>query len=133
MKLDAEARYAESHEWARKDGGGITIGISDHAQESLGDIVFVELPPPGAVFQAGAAFGVVESVKAASDVYAPVGGTVRAVNEALADQPDLVNKDCYGQGWFIRIEPDKPGDWDKLLSPADYEKLTGAEGAKPEA
>jgi glycine cleavage system H protein len=132
MKLDAKARYAESHEWARKDGDEITVGISDHAQESLGDIVFVELPRPGTAVQAGAAFGVVESVKAASDVYAPVGGTVRAVNEALADQPELVNRDCYGEGWFIRIEPDKAGDWDTLLSPADYEKLAGAESAGPE-
>jgi glycine cleavage system H protein len=131
MKLDAEARYAESHEWARKDGDEITIGISDHAQESLGDIVFVELPRPGAVFRAGAAFGVVESVKAASDVYTPVGGTVRAVNEALGDQPELVNKDCYGEGWFIRIGPDNPGDWDKLLSPADYEKHAGGAAGKP--
>jgi glycine cleavage system H protein len=130
MKLDAEARYAESHEWARKDGDGITIGISDHAQESLGDIVFVELPRPGTVFKAGAVFGVVESVKAASDVYTPVGGTVRAVNEALADQPELVNKDCYGEGWFIRIEPDNPADWDKLLSPAEYAKIAGAAGAE---
>jgi glycine cleavage system H protein len=127
MKLDAKARYAKSHEWARKDGSEIVIGISDHAQESLGDIVFVELPRRGTVFQAGASFGVVESVKAASDVYIPMGGTVLAVNEALSDQPELVNKDCYGEGWFIRIEPDNPGDWDKLLSPADYEKLTGAE------
>jgi glycine cleavage system H protein len=126
MKLDANARYAESHEWARKDGNEIVIGISDHAQESLGDIVFAELPRPGTVFKAGASFGVVESVKAASDVYAPVGGKVRAVNEALADQPELVNKDCYGEGWFIRVEPDDPADWDKLLPPAEYERLAGA-------
>jgi glycine cleavage system H protein len=132
MKLDANARYAKSHEWARKDGDEISIGISDHAQESLGDIVFVELPRPGTAVRAGASFGVVESVKAASDVYAPVGGTVQAVNEALADQPELVNKDCYGEGWFIRVKPDNPGDWDSLLAPADYEKLAGAEGAKPE-
>jgi glycine cleavage system H protein len=130
MKLDTNARYAKTHEWARKDGNEITIGISDHAQESLGDIVFVELPRSGTVFKAGASFGVVESVKAASDVYAPVGGTVRAVNEALADQPELVNKDCYGEGWFIRVEPDNPADWEALLSPADYEKLAGAPGAE---
>jgi glycine cleavage system H protein len=132
MKLDAKARYAKSHEWARKDGDEISIGISDHAQESLGDIVFVELPAPGTVFQAGASFGVVESVKAASDVYAPVGGKVLAVNEALADQPELVNRDCYGEGWFIRIAPDKPADWDTLLSPADYETFAGAEPAGAE-
>ncbi len=123
MKLDTEARYAKSHEWARKDGTELVIGISDHAQHSLGDIVYVDLPKVGASIAAGAAFGVVESVKAASDLYLPVGGKVTAVNGELADKPDLINKDCYGAGWIVRIAPADAGAWDALLSPEDYEKI----------
>ncbi len=123
MKLDTEARYASSHEWARKAGAEIVIGISDHAQHSLGDIVFVDLPKVGASFAKGAAFGVVESVKAASDLYAPVAGKVTAVNTALADKSDLINKDCYGEGWIVRVAPSNAADWDALLSAADYEKI----------
>lgn len=123
MKLDTEARYAPSHEWARKAGAEIVIGISDHAQHSLGDIVFADLPKVGALLTKGAAFGVVESVKAASDLYAPLAGKVTAVNTALADKPDLINKDCYGEGWIIRIEGADAAEWDALLSAADYEKI----------
>ena len=96
MKLDPEARYAETHEWVRKDGDGFVCGISDHAQESLSDIVYVELPEAGDGFDKGDSFGVVESVKAASDVYMPMGGEITAVNEALEDTPELVNQDPYG-------------------------------------
>jgi glycine cleavage system H protein len=123
MKIDTEARYAKSHEWARKDGTELVIGISDHAQHSLGDIVFVDLPKVGAAFAAGAAFGVVESVKAASDLYLPVAGKVTAVNTALADAPDLINKDAYGAGWILRVAPADAGAWNGLLSAEDYEKI----------
>lgn len=127
MKLDTQARYAKSHEWARKEGADLVIGISDHAQESLGDIVFVDLPKVGAHFASGATFGVIESVKAASDLYLPVEGTVKAVNTALAEKPDLVNKDCYGEGWLIKITPANPQQWDTLLSAQDYEKTAAEE------
>lgn len=123
MKLDTEARYASSHEWARKAGAEIVIGISDHAQHSLGDIVFVDLPKVGSSLAKGAAFGVVESVKAASDLYSPLTGKVTAVNTALADKPDLINKDCYGEGWIIRIAATQAAEWEGLLSAADYEKI----------
>ncbi|MDR2021274.1 MAG: glycine cleavage system protein GcvH [Treponema sp.] len=127
MKLDPNARYASSHEWARKEGAELVTGISDHAQHSLGDIVYVDLPKAGSAFAAGASFGVVESVKAASDIYLPVGGKIAAVNDALAEEPALINQDCYGAGWLVRIVPDDPAEWDRLLSPAEYEKLAAAE------
>jgi glycine cleavage system H protein len=127
MKLDNNARYLKSHEWARKDGDLISVGISDHAQESLGDIVFVDLPKIGLSFKAGTAFGVVESVKAASDLYLPVSGKISAVNEALNSAPETVNKDCYGEGWFVKVEPENPAEFDGLLSPADYEKIAAME------
>jgi glycine cleavage system H protein len=123
MNLDQNARYAESHEWARKDGGELVVGISDHAQHSLGDIVFVDLPKVGASLAAKATFGVIESTKAASDVYMPVAGKVTAVNDALQDSPDLINQDCYGEGWIIKIAPDNAADFDALLSADDYAKL----------
>ncbi|GAB1482015.1 glycine cleavage system protein GcvH [Treponema sp.] len=123
MKLDSDARYAKSHEWARKDGDEFTIGISDHAQHSLGDIVFVELPKVGASFKKGAAFGVVESVKAASDLYLPLSGKISALNTALADKPDAINKDSYGAGWIVKIVASDSGEWDALLNAADYEKI----------
>ena len=108
MNIDKSARYRTSHEFARKDGADIVAGISDHAQESLGDIVFVELPELGRTIKQGEAFGVVESVKAASDLYMPMSGKIVAVNEALAGDPALVNKDCYGKGWMIRFAPTAP-------------------------
>lgn len=131
MKLDTEARYAKSHEWVRKAGTEYVCGISDHAQHSLGDIVFVELPKVGAAFSAGDSFGVVESVKAASDLYLPIGGKIVAVNTALSDAPDLVNKDCYGEGWIVRLSAadaaKAASEWDALLSSADYEKIAEEE------
>jgi glycine cleavage system H protein len=123
-KIDGSARYRESHEWARKEGREIIVGISDHAQRALGDIVFVELPAKGKVFRKGDSFGVIESVKAASDLFMPMGGKIVAVNEALADAPDLVNKDPYGAGWLVRIEPSESAEWDGLLSPEDYAKAS---------
>jgi glycine cleavage system H protein len=127
MKLDDKARYAKTHEWARKERELIAVGISDHAQHSLGDIVFVDLPKPGSSFKAGAAFGAVESVKAASDLYLPVSGTVAEVNSALSGSPETVNKDCYGEGWMVKVEPEDPAEFDALLAPADYEKIAQTE------
>jgi len=127
MKIDKNARYLPSHEYARKDGASIVTGISDHAQESLGDIVFVELPEVGKKIKKGEAFGVVESVKAASDLYMPMSGTITEVNEELSSDPALVNKDCYEKGWMIRYTPTEPSEWDSLLDAAAYEKEAGKE------
>ena len=116
-----ECRYAATHEWARmEEDGTVTVGISDHAQNALGDVVFVELPDIGASLAAGDEAGVVESVKAASDVYAPVGGEVIAVNEKLEDEPETVNADPYHDGWFYRLQPEDAGDLEKLMNAQDY-------------
>jgi glycine cleavage system H protein len=122
MSTGSDLRFAPSHEWARKEGSELVIGISDHAQHELGDIVFVDLPKIGAAFAAKAGFGVVESVKAASDIYLPVGGKITAVNEELIDHPELINKDCYGAGWIVRIASDNTAEWEALLSAEEYEK-----------
>lgn len=116
----SDCKYAQTHEWARLEGDVVVVGVSDYAQHQLGDVVFVELPPLGKVVEAGKGFGVIESVKAASDVYAPVSGTVVAINDALATQPDLVNKDAFGDGWFIKIKPSNPAELDGLLDAATY-------------
>jgi len=127
MSIDKKARYRESHEWARKDGQRYLVGISDHAQEALGDIVFIELPAVGKVLKQGEALGVVESVKAASDVYMPMSGKIIAVNDALAGDPALVNKEPYSGGWFVAFEASNPTEWDGLLSPEAYEAEAGKE------
>ncbi|HMB50762.1 MAG TPA: glycine cleavage system protein GcvH [Natronoarchaeum rubrum] len=116
-----DRRYLESHEWAHRDGDTVRVGISDFAQDELGDVVFVELPDAGDEVTADEEFGVVESIKAVSDLYAPVGGEVAAVNEALFDAPELVNDDPYGEGWMLEIELDDESDLDELLSAAEYE------------
>ncbi len=117
----SELKYATSHEWARlEEDGTVTVGITDHAQEALGDVVFVELPEVGAALAAGDDAGVVESVKAASDIYAPVGGEVIAVNEALEDEPETVNGDPYNDGWFYKLQPADVSELEKLLSAEDY-------------
>ena len=119
--LPTELRYASSHEWARlEDDGTVTVGITDHAQEQLGDVVFVELPEEGVVFAAGDEAGVVESVKAASDVYAPVSGEVIAVNEKLDEEPELVNSEPYESGWFYRLQPSSADDYENLLTSDAY-------------
>ncbi len=116
-------RFTESHEWLRRDGDSATIGITDHAQSQLGDVIFLELPQVGDTLQAGAKFGVIESVKAASDLYTPVSGKVAAVNTRLVDNPELVNTDPYGEGWMVRLE--EPGDSGAgLLDETAYAKLT---------
>ena len=117
----SELRYASSHEWARlEEDGTVTIGITDHAQDALGDVVFVELPEVGAALAAGDDAGVVESVKAASDIYAPVGGEVIAINEKLEDEPEVVNSDPYHDGWFFKLRPGDTAELEALMSADDY-------------
>ena len=119
--IPAELRYANTHEWVRADGDGLfTVGISEHAQELLGDMVFVELPDVGDRVDAGDDVAVAESVKAASDVYAPISGEVVAVNEDLEDSPELVNSDAFGDGWLFQIKADDPADVDGLLDAEAY-------------
>jgi glycine cleavage system H protein len=118
-------RFTASHEWVRVEGSTATVGITDHAQAQLGDVIFLELPDVGATLAAGAKFGAIESVKAASDLYSPVGGTVAAVNGALNDHPELVNSDPYGEGWMLRLEGASDAGAD-LLDEAGYTKLVGA-------
>ncbi len=126
--IPAELRYTRSHEWIRDEGDGtVTVGITDHAQESLGDLVFVELPEAGETVAAEAACAVVESVKAASDIYAPVAGEVSAANERLADEPELINSDPYGAGWIMRLRVDDAGGLDALLDADAYGELSAAD------
>jgi glycine cleavage system H protein len=126
--VPAELRYLKSHEWARlEDDGTITVGISDHAQQALGDLVFVETPEPGRRVNAGEACAVVESVKAASDVYSPVTGEVIAGNAALGGQPELINSDPYGEGWIMRIRPDDKAQFASLLDAKAYQAALAAE------
>lgn len=123
-EIPGDLKFLKSHEWARvEDGGNVTVGISDHAQSLLGDLVYVELPAVGDKLVAGAAAAVVESVKAASDVYSPVTGTVTAVNEALGDKPETINEDAYGEGWLFTVSLDEPEQLAELLSPDDYAAL----------
>jgi len=122
-QIPAELKYSKEHEWAKVDGQVATIGITFHAQDQLGDVVYVELPKVGQELAAGAEFGVVESVKSVSSLYAPVSGKVAEINSALNDKPQLVNDDPYGQAWMIKVEMSSPADLNNLLSPADYEKL----------
>lgn len=117
----SEIRYTASHEWVRRDGDRAVIGISNHAQQELGDVVYVELPAKGSRLMAGAAFGVVESVKAASDLFAPVSGDVAEVNAALEDDPGLVNRDAEGEGWMLAVTGFAEAEWDTLMSAADYQ------------
>jgi glycine cleavage system H protein len=117
-----ELKYAKSHEWARAEGGELVIGISDYAQDALGDVVFIELPAVGDRFEAGAIFGVIESVKAASDLYLPVAGEIVAVNEPLLDDQSPINTDPYGAGWMLRVRPDDPS-LAGLLDAAAYEQF----------
>ncbi len=122
-----DLRYASSHEWARLEDGVVTVGVTDFAQQALGDVVFVELPELDSQVQSGVEAGVVESVKAASDIYAPVSGTVVAVNETLEDTPESVNEDPYGDGWFFKVEPDDPAALDELLDADGYAEMCVSE------
>jgi glycine cleavage system H protein len=128
--VPSDLRYSKTHEWARLlDDGTIQIGISDHAQELLGDMVFVELPEVGRSMKAGDECGVVESVKAASDIYAPLAGEIVEVNDSLADQPEAINRDPYGEGWLFKLRPASPADLDTLLAAGAYRELIESEEA----
>jgi glycine cleavage system H protein len=124
LNVPQDLQYSRSHEWVRTEGDTATVGISDHAQDELGDVVFVELPDEGATFDAGDSFGTVESVKAVSDVYAPVGGEVVEVNSSLEDAPEKINDDPYGEGWLVKLRTSGEAD---LLSPEEYEKVVEEE------
>ena len=126
MSYPADFKYTKEHEWIKIDGNSGTIGITDHAQQALGDIVFVELPKVGATISAGQSFGTVESVKAVSDLYAPVSGTVTAVNQDLATAPEKVNSEPH-QAWMVKITLSNPGETGSLLSAPDYEKFVAEE------
>jgi len=123
--VPADLKYAKSHEWVRQAGGVATIGITDHAQHELTDVVFVELPQVGRRLKAGEACAVVESVKTASDIYSPAGGEVTEVNQAIVDNPALVNTDPYGSGWFYKLRLATPAEVDALLSPEQYRAQIG--------
>lgn len=126
LKFPEELGYVESHEWVRTEGGRARVGITDYAQDQLGDVVYVELPAPGKSFAKGAPFGSVESVKAVSELYMPIGGTVVEINAALENSPELVNTGPYDQGWMIVVEPSQAEDLKALLSVQAYrEKLKG--------
>ena len=124
FEIPDDRKYLESHEWTTTDGDTVRVGISDFAQDELGDVVFVELPTEGDELSAGDEFGVVESIKAVSDLYAPVSGTVVAVNEELFDAPELVNDDPYGDGWMLELEPSDTDEFDSLLSAEEYREQT---------
>jgi glycine cleavage system H protein len=120
FEIPDDCRYLDSHEWARRQDGSVRVGISDFAQDELGDVVFVELPDEGDQVTGEASFGVVESIKAVSDLYAPISGTVEATNDALRDAPELVNEDPYGDGWMLELDPDDDAAIEALLSPEQY-------------
>jgi glycine cleavage system H protein len=126
MAVPADLRYTKDHEWVRLDGDEATVGITAYAAEQLGDIVFVELPEGGRSLSQFAAFGVVESVKAVSDLFAPVSGEVTTTNDALGGSPELVNSDPYGDGWMIRVRLSQPGEVDELLDAPAYDALIAA-------
>ena len=128
--LPGDLMYTSEHEWLRReDDGSVTVGITDHAQSALGDLVYVELPEVDAELDSGGDMAVVESVKAASDVYAPISGTVLAVNEELSDDPEKINADPYGDGWIVRLQPSEAIDEGALLAPNDYQSLLDEEDA----
>ncbi len=129
MQVPEQLRYSEEHEWVLVDGDVATIGITDHAQEELGDIVFVELPAVGTVLAKAATLGVVESVKAVSDVYAPVGGTVTSVNADLTSKPETINEDPYGAGWMVKVTLSDAGQVAALMTAAQYREFVTQEKA----
>lgn len=122
-----DLHYSKDHEWVRVDGDQAIVGITDYAQASLGDVVYVELPKPGEQFAANEPFGSVESVKAVSEVFTPIAGAIVTINESLADEPEKVNNDPYNEGWMIRLKMDNPSAVDSLLTAAEYEDFTKAE------
>ena len=120
LNIPEDIKYTDDHEWVKKDGEILTIGITDYAQDQLGEIVFVEVPEVDDSFDQGDEFGTVESVKAVSEMYMPIAGEVVEVNEALEDGPELVNTSCYDQGWIMKIKPQNPSDFEALLDKAAY-------------
>ena len=123
-ELPGDLLYSEEHEWLRReDDGSVTIGITGHAQEALGDLVYVELPEVSSDVDIGGEMAVVESVKAASDVYAPISGNIVAVNESLADDPEIINSDPYGEGWIVRMQPSAAVDESAMMTPDDYQQF----------
>ena len=126
MNFPENIKYTNEHEWIRVEGDIAYVGITDYAQDQLGDIVFVDIQTVGETLNAGDVFGTIEVVKTISDIFLPVGGEVLEQNEALADQPELVNQDPYGEGWLVKIKPAEDADFDSLLSADDYKKLINA-------
>ena len=126
MQIPNELRYTKEHEWARVSGNEVTIGITDYAQNELGEIVFIELPEPGETCSPGSSFGVIEAVKTVADLYAPVGGEISAVNEKLNDGPEKVNQDPYGEGWMIKIKASNLEELNSLMDAAGYKKMLEA-------
>jgi glycine cleavage system H protein len=124
MLIPSELKYSSDHEWAKANGDVIRIGITDYAQDALGDVVFVDLPKVGTAVDAHAALGEVESTKSVSEIYSPVGGTVTAVNDTLSTSPEFVNSDPYGEGWICEITTTSSADFDALLDAASYQALT---------
>ncbi len=122
ISYPSDRRYTNSHEWVKMEGDLAVVGVSDYAQDALGDIVFVELPAVGMKLDKGKSFGVVESVKAASDVFAPINGEVESINEKLTESPDLVNHDSLNEGWMIKMRPENPADVDQLMDAETYKK-----------
>ncbi len=129
MNFPSDLRYTKSHEWARKSGDKIIVGITDYAQHEISDVVFVELPHVAQKADQGKAIAIVESVKAAFDIYAPVSGTVKAINTTLESDPATVNDEPYGKGWFFELTPTKPEEWDALMTRDQYEQMI-KQGAK---
>ena len=123
LVIPQDLRYTKDHEWARAEGELVTCGVTDYAQDQLGDIVFVELPEVGEELAEGGQFGTVESVKAVAELYSPIGGEVAEVNGALEDSPQLVNQDPYGQGWMIKVRPKEPNELDKLMDAQQYKDM----------
>ena len=123
-----DLKYTREHEWAKQEGDRVRVGITAYAQEQLGDVVFVELPKVGAKVTAAKTFGVVESVKAVNDLFAPISGEVAEVNDELGQKPEIVNQDPYGKGWMLVVKPASKGEWDQLLTPQQYEELIAQGG-----
>jgi glycine cleavage system H protein len=124
-----DLRYTKEHEWARRTGKTVVVGVTAHAQEALGDVVYVDLPKLGAALSAGASFGTVESTKAVSELFAPLSGKVVRVNEALSNEPQLINQDPYGKGWICEVEPSTPAEFDGLMDAAAYTALVASTAA----
>ncbi len=130
MSIPTDCRYSKSHEWAKPEGGLVVIGVTDFAQHELGDVVFVEVPPTGSKFKAEEVFGVIESVKAASDLILPIGGEIVAINDALTADPALVNKDPHGAAWLVKVKPGNPADFTAMMDAKAYGDFIASEAGK---